>query len=59
VLLVDDLPGDRRPRWRRAPSWVGELQGEIVGMTVLIELTGLKGRDRVRRFGHVHSVLTC
>lgn len=39
----------------------GELAGRlgvaIVGMSVLIELKGLKGRDRLARFGPVHSVL--
>jgi adenine phosphoribosyltransferase len=34
-----------------------QLGGEIVGMTVLIELAGLRGRDRLEAFAPVQSVI--
>jgi len=58
VLLVDDLLATGGTL-EACAKLVQELQGTIVGLTVLIELTALKGRDRLKQFGHVHSVLTC
>ena len=37
---------------------VNKLGGQIVGVTVLIELSFLKGRDKLSRFGQAHAVLT-
>ncbi len=57
VLLVDDLLATGGTL-----EACGELAAQsgatIVGMTVLIELAGLSGREKLRRFGSVHTVLT-
>lgn len=56
VLIVDDLlaTGGTLSACGELVSGAGAV---IVGITVLIELTGLKGRARVTGFGDVHSVL--
>lgn len=56
VLLVDDLlaTGGTLEACCELASKHG---ATIVGMTVLIELVGLKGRDKLKKFGEVHSVL--
>ncbi|MFT3684627.1 MAG: adenine phosphoribosyltransferase [Phycisphaerales bacterium] len=60
VLLVDDLLATGGTL-EACAKLINELEGQIVGMTVLIELTALNGRERLKKFGggHVHSVLTC
>lgn len=58
VLLVDDLLATGGTL-EACAKLVEELQGHIVGLTVLIELTALNGRERLKKYGHVHSVLTC
>ncbi|MCX5661887.1 MAG: adenine phosphoribosyltransferase [Planctomycetota bacterium] len=56
VLLVDDLlaTGGTMGACCRL---VHKLGGEIVGLTVLIELTFLPGRKSLAGFGDVHSVV--
>jgi adenine phosphoribosyltransferase len=56
VLVVDDLlaTGGTLEACCRLLEEAG---AKIVGITVLIELEGLRGRDRVARHGPVHSVL--
>ncbi len=57
VLIVDDLlaTGGTLEACARLASEAG---ATIVGMAVLMELNFLRGRDRVSRYGDVHSVLT-
>lgn len=56
VLLVDDLLATGGTM-RTCCELVSSMKAEIVGITVLIELTALNGRERVEEFGDVHSVL--
>jgi adenine phosphoribosyltransferase len=56
VLLVDDLLATGGTL-RASCQLLQKLGGVIAGITVLIELEFLKGRDRVRDFGEVYSVL--
>lgn len=56
VLLVDDLLATGGTM-QACCELVSGMKADIVGITVLIELMFLKGRDRLRRFGDVHSVL--
>lgn len=56
VLLVDDLLATGGTM-EACAKLIGQLQGHIVGITVLIELTALKGREKLRAFGPVHSVV--
>jgi len=58
VLLVDDLLATGGTL-EACAKLVTELQGTIVGLTVLIELRALRGRERLTEFGQVHSVLEC
>ncbi len=55
VLLVDDLLATGGSM-DAAISLVTQLGGEIVGLTFLIELEFLKGRERLRAYD-VHSVI--
>jgi adenine phosphoribosyltransferase len=57
VLLVDDLLATGGTL-RACCQLVSLSEAQIRGITVLIELEGLKGRECVREFGQVHSVLT-
>ncbi|MBX3377932.1 MAG: adenine phosphoribosyltransferase [Phycisphaeraceae bacterium] len=56
VLLVDDLLATGGTL-RASCQLLQKLGADITGITVLIELEFLKGRDRVRDFGEVYSVL--
>lgn len=56
VLMVDDLLATGGTM-RACCDLVKGMRAEIVGITVLIELEFLKGRERLREFGEVHSVL--
>lgn len=56
VLLVDDLLATGGTL--RACCQLVKMSGaELAGITVLIELKSLRGRERVREFGDVHAVL--
>jgi len=57
VLLVDDLLATGGTLAACA-ELLRKTGAAIAGMTVLIELSFLKGRDRVRNVGDVHAVLT-
>ncbi|MGD9690998.1 MAG: adenine phosphoribosyltransferase [Phycisphaerales bacterium] len=56
VLLVDDLLATGGTM-QACCKLVKGLKAEIVGVTVLIELGFLKGRERLRDFGHIHTVI--
>ncbi len=56
VLLVDDLLATGGTL-RACCEMVTRTGASIVGITVLIELMALHGRDRFREFGELHSVL--
>lgn len=56
VLLVDDLLATGGTL-QASCQLLQKLGAVITGITVLIELEFLKGRDRVREFGEVYSVL--
>lgn len=57
VLMVDDLLATGGTM-QACCDLVQKMGGEIVGLTMLIELTFLKGRKKLDRFGEVHAVLT-
>jgi len=57
VLMVDDLLATGGTM-RACCDLVKGLGGEIVGVTVLIELSFLHGRDKLDQVGDVHAVLT-
>jgi adenine phosphoribosyltransferase len=57
VLLVDDLLATGGTL-EACGTLARRFHATIVGITVLIELTALKGRQRLAPFGDVHSVLT-
>lgn len=57
VLIVDDLLATGGTL-EACCGLIAGAGAEIAGVSVLIELLALKGRDRVRRYGDVHSVLT-
>lgn len=56
VLLVDDLLATGGTM-RACCELVKGMGAEIAGITVLIELLALKGREQLSRFGEAHSVL--
>ena len=58
VLIVDDLLATGGTL-AACCQLVADAGGILHGMTVLIELAALKGRDRAAHFGQVHSVLRC
>lgn len=56
VLMVDDLLATGGTM-QACCELVKMLGGDIVGVTVLIELTFLKGREKLRTFGDAHAAL--
>lgn len=56
VLLVDDLLATGGTM-KACCDLVQKLQGEIVGINVLIELTALNGRSQLTGFSDVHAVI--
>jgi adenine phosphoribosyltransferase len=56
VLMVDDLLATGGTL-DACCQLIDGLGGEIVGITVLLELTFLPGREKVKRFGDVHAVI--
>ncbi len=56
VLMVDDLLATGGTM-KACCELVEKLDAEIVGVTVLIELIALQGRDKLGRHGNVHAVL--
>ncbi|MFZ4576482.1 MAG: adenine phosphoribosyltransferase [Phycisphaerales bacterium] len=57
VLMVDDLLATGGTM-QAGCELVRGLGGAVAGITVLIELVALHGRDKLRAIGDVHSVLT-
>jgi len=57
VLMVDDLLATGGTM-EACCELVKRMGGDIVGVTVLIELSFLKGRAKLERFGEAHAVLT-
>ncbi len=57
VVLVDDLLATGGTM-KACANLVRQMRANIVGITVLIELGFLNGRDSLREFGEVHSVIT-
>ncbi len=57
VLMVDDLLATGGTM-KACCDLVKGLGGDIVGVAVLIELTFLNGRDAIKPYDGVHSVLT-
>lgn len=58
VLMVDDLLATGGTM-KACCDLVEALEGDIVGTTVLIELTDLRGRERLGKYGDVHAVIRC
>lgn len=56
VLLVDDLLATGGTM-EACCKLVQSLKGNIVGITMLIELTFINGREKLKPFGPVHTVL--
>ena len=57
VLMVDDLLATGGTM-EACCELVKKMGGDIVGVTVLIELSFLEGRAKLDRFGQAHAVLT-
>lgn len=56
VLLVDDLLATGGTM-QACCELVTQMQAQIVGITVLIELAFLNGRERLSKYGDLHAVL--
>ena len=56
VLMVDDLLATGGTM-KACCDLIDQLGGEIVGVTVLIELAFLHGRDKIKPYDQVHAVL--
>jgi adenine phosphoribosyltransferase len=56
VLMVDDLLATGGTM-QACCGLIEQLGGQIVGLTVLIELTFLHGRDKLLRYGDLHTVM--
>ena len=57
VLMVDDLLATGGTM-RACCELISQLGGEIVGITMLIELAFLEGRKQLEKYGDVHAVMT-
>ena len=57
VLLVDDLLATGGTM-KACCELIQQMGGNIVGLTVLIELTFLHGRQQLESFGTLHSVMS-
>ncbi|MBL4700027.1 MAG: adenine phosphoribosyltransferase [Phycisphaeraceae bacterium] len=57
ILMVDDLLATGGTL-DACCQLVDGLGGEIVGITVLLELTFLPGREKTKRFGDIHAVIS-
>jgi adenine phosphoribosyltransferase len=57
VLMVDDLLATGGTM-QACCGLIEQSGGRIVGLTVLIELTFLHGRDKLIRYGDLHTVMT-
>jgi adenine phosphoribosyltransferase len=56
VVMVDDLLATGGTM-KASCDLIRQLGGELVGMSVLIELTFLHGRDKLTGYGPLHTVL--
>lgn len=56
VLMVDDLLATGGTM-KACCDLVSQAGGQIVGLTVLIELVFLKGRDKLDHYGSTHAVI--
>ena len=56
VLIVDDLLATGGTM-KACCDLIHKLGGEIVGISVLIELTALPGREKIKPYGNIHTVL--
>lgn len=56
VLLVDDLLATGGTM-QASCNLIQRLGGDIVGITVLIELAGMGGRQKLEPYGNIHAVL--
>lgn len=57
VLMVDDLLATGGTM-KASCDLIERLGGEVAGVTVLIELTFLRGRECIKPYDHVNAVLT-
>ena len=57
VLMVDDLLATGGTM-KASCDLIEQLGGEVAGVTVLIELAFLNGRERIKPYDHVNAVLT-
>lgn len=56
VLMVDDLLATGGTM-KACCDLIDQMGGEIIGVTVLIELAFLQGRSRLTPYDHVHAVI--
>ncbi|MCC7193614.1 MAG: adenine phosphoribosyltransferase [Phycisphaeraceae bacterium] len=56
ILMVDDLMATGGTM-KACCDLISGLGGEIAGITVLIELTFLSGRDKLKSYGDLHAVV--
>ncbi|WP_432798604.1 adenine phosphoribosyltransferase [Poriferisphaera sp. WC338] len=56
VLMVDDLLATGGTM-KACCDLIDDLGGDILGVTVLIELGFLNGREKIKSYDHVHAVL--
>lgn len=56
VLMVDDLLATGGTM-KACCDLIEKLGGHIAGVTVLIELSGLSGRAKIKPYDHIHAVI--